>query len=824
MSRYFQILVSVLIVVSALGPKASAQSKYTFAHPGNSRTHTFLARKSDPMVYKPIDYTVKIRTNEYSFISSSEDGKYMTITINESTTNSTDLQNITSTTNITSVLMNMELGKVILKSNREYYGFMGNQLLKTTPNQDYFGRPIATAELANIVHTTRILDIETLEPIGTIPIPQGENYLGNANGYIQTSLTIRQADNTYRYATRLYRQSPSGLTLAQEFPLTKGTFSADGTKISGEHFDGTTLVTEIYDIASGQLINKISGENGLMYTKAYVTPNNNVVVQVQGYDTVKKAMVQELRFIDLYSGQLIKSFADHVGWPSTNDRGDLMLIPEKLGTITLLDLNTMEIIADERAFQVAQDDPLGLYMPPTKVGNNHFTISFNGIHALYSMDQKKVVAYIFADEDDWAVIAADGRMDGTSGAINKLEWRTYSSSGILQKQSPIDLLFDKYFTPSLLPKLLDGEVGTIEDLQASLSKAPSVEIISPANGTRVSTNTVTVTVQAQSNGDPVKDILLYINNKLFGGGERGFKSTGTTKTFEIPLAVGENLISAKAISQSNYESPFDHIKIYYEGQQATSDLHMVAVGINQYLNSHYNLNYAVADAKSLTNKIKQNSTQIFDEIYVHEIYNTTAKRDAIINKLKEVASSSKPEDVFVFFYAGHGVLSETVNEFYLALTDVTQMYGRDDLLQTRGISAEELKDLISAISAQKQVVILDACQSGGAVETFASRGAAEEKAIAQLARSSGTVLLASTGSEQFASEFRTLGHGVFTYALLNGMSGAADGGSRDNKITVKELEAYLNDQIPILTQKHKGQMQFPKSWTKGMDFPLIIAQ
>jgi uncharacterized caspase-like protein len=100
----------------------------------------------------------------------------------------------------------------------------------------------------------------------------------------------------------------------------------------------------------------------------------------------------------------------------------------------------------------------------------------------------------------------------------------------------------------------------------------------------------------------------------------------------------------------------------------------------------------------------------------------------------------------------------------------------------------------------------------------AQRGAAEEKAIAQLARSTGTHWLTAAGSEQFASEFSQLGHGVFTYVLLQDLSGAADTG--DGKITVKELDAYLQEQAPELTQKYKGTPQYPVSFGFGQDFPV----
>ena len=86
------------------------------------------------------------------------------------------------------------------------------------------------------------------------------------------------------------------------------------------------------------------------------------------------------------------------------------------------------------------------------------------------------------------------------------------------------------------------------------------------------------------------------------------------------------------------------------------------------------------------------------------------------------------------------------------------------------------------------------------VEHLAMCGAAEEKAIAQLARSTGTFWLVASNSDQFATEFKQLGHGLFTYTILEALKGKADGGSKDKKITVKEISAYLNDVVPQLSQ------------------------
>lgn len=131
---------------------------------------------------------------------------------------------------------------------------------------------------------------------------------------------------------------------------------------------------------------------------------------------------------------------------------------------------------------------------------------------------------------------------------------------------------------------------------------------------------------------------------------------------------------------------------------------------------------------------------------------------------------------------------------------------------------------LPSIKAQKQLMLLDTCQSGGLVDSYAMRGAAEEKAIAQLSSTTGTTVIASTGTKQYASELTELGHGIFTYALLQALDKGAGDGNKDGRITVKELEAYVNDAVPELTLKHKGTAQYPNSYSRGQDFPIGVFQ
>jgi len=54
------------------------------------------------------------------------------------------------------------------------------------------------------------------------------------------------------------------------------------------------------------------------------------------------------------------------------------------------------------------------------------------------------------------------------------------------------------------------------------------------------------------------------------------------------------------------------------------------------------------------------------------------------------------------------------------------------------------------------------------------------------------------------------------------LKGEADGAPKDGKVTIYELKSYLDDQVPELSNKFKGQTQYPYTFSRGHDFPLVI--
>ncbi len=380
-----------------------------------------------------------------------------------------------------------------------------------------------------------------------------------------------------------------------------------------------------------------------------------------------------------------------------------------------------------------------------------------------------------------------------------------------------------------LTKLDKPSVALFESPYASVGQDRSIYLNKTKSKYYVSDQReVVLNVSAYDGGGGIKELRVYHNDKLVAM-ERDVSISQDRqkieKEFELLLLPGGNQFKVTAVNYQMIESRPDEIIVEYTGElEATSDLYIFAIGVNKYMNNNYDLNYARPDAESFLDAIAVRSKGIFNTIHTEKLFDEEVTADKIREVFEKISNQAKLTDVFIFYYAGHGTIDQQSEnrEYYLVPYDVVQLYGNSQELRSKGISASELRDMLADVKAQKQLILLDACHSGGAVQALAMRGAPEEKAIMQLARSSGIVLISASGTKQFATEFETLKHGAFTYVLLEALKGNADGGNQDQKITVNELKAYMEDRVPQVTSEYGGSMQFPTGFSTGQDFPISV--
>ncbi len=615
-------------------------------------------------------------------------------------------------------------------------------------------------------------------------------------------------------------------------------FSPDGSKVNFTyHRLGGNTDYVVCDLATGSEIGKFTLKNGFSgfqfskdLTKSISMVGTTILLQNAKTDEVIRKIENRNPEDDLkFFGFDYGTNGDDSYIVATKDLTKAITYSGTFGRIKIWDILNGSLLAEivspemKKHIAITSDDHIKSFYP---LGNDDlFMLTLHtGISYLISIKEKKIIGRLYFDYHDWAFVSEDGRMDGTEKAINKLCWHNYKS----RERIPLSATFQQFFTPRLLSNMMTGETSVTNEftLDAVIEKSPLVNIIKPDSVTTTLENTITLQLKAiPRSNEPVKEIQIYVNGKSLESDTRGFKTAGQTDQRTIQLLPGENIIQAVAVSEHGYQSAPDQIVVNCNLKKQEINLYVLAVGINQYKNPKYNLNFAMSDAQGFVDGLRNGSKGIFTNTEVVMVRDNEATKANITAKFNEIKAKAQPQDVFIFYYAGHGVMSEEEKaQFYLVPTDVTQLYGNNALLKNNAISAAELQNIARDLKAQKQLFILDACQTGGMIDYLAKRGAAEEKAIAQLARSTGTVWIVASGTEQFAQELTDLKHGLFTYSILEALSGKADGSPKDQRITVGELSNFLNIEVPELSQKFRGAAQYPNVYSFGQDFPISIVK
>jgi WD40 repeat protein len=433
---------------------------------------------------------------------------------------------------------------------------------------------------------------------------------------------------------------------------------------------------------------------------------------------------------------------------------------------------------------------------------------------------------VVSGSNDWVVVTPEGLFDGSDEGTQKLvAWRMGNNT------YPVDRFFNDYYSPGLLARIFSGERPKPNVDLADLKLPPQVHVTDPTSGTPIQEQRRTVTVEAQDEGGGVAEVRLYQNGKLIGT-RPGASSAKLQYSFEVDLLPGENIIEASALSRERVESNKDQVRVVYERRAPSKPvLHLLVVGINEYEDPKFDLDYAQPDAEAIARFFEQHGG-LFSSVDVVKLVDKQAAKASILQALQQLAQRAHPEDVVLIYMAGHGVaLGE---QFYFLAQGMRTEEDEEVAIREYGVSAQVLSDTLLQIGALKQILILDTCESGSALPILAKAtmfrvrglGTAEEKAVKMLARSNGYYLIAASTSEQDAHEVPELGHGVLTSALLSGLGEKGEPlapTGPEGIVTIYALLQYVNQQVPELTEKYyHGNKQYPVSSNTGMDFPLRV--
>ena len=377
---------------------------------------------------------------------------------------------------------------------------------------------------------------------------------------------------------------------------------------------------------------------------------------------------------------------------------------------------------------------------------------------------------------------------------------------------------DTFYRPDLVRRSLSGEdISRYGDI-AGVKLSPEVEFVDlPATS---ADPTVKVTVKLTDGGGGIGPVRLFKQGTVILQDDG---NSGATRRYAVPLSSGDNhLRVAAANADGSMWSDIDGqvtLTAPANVSPAVGVLHAIVVEIDDFPKSPSNdLKYAVSDANLFADTLNARAAPLFKSLDIQRL--TTAEatdRTHLLKVIKAMQASVAPDDAFVFYAASHGVVSG--GEYYFITSNVSSV--APDRLKADAISRRELTDLLANIRTTRKVVFIDTCEAGGLADVgqqaVSTQGMDPKTAATLISRQIGmTLSMAATTDQEALEGYQN--HGLFTYALADGLSGKASD-PQTGAVTSLDLARYVDAAVPILA-KTLNSAQQPIDSEAGRPFPL----
>lgn len=304
-----------------------------------------------------------------------------------------------------------------------------------------------------------------------------------------------------------------------------------------------------------------------------------------------------------------------------------------------------------------------------------------------------------------------------------------------------------------------------------------------------------------------------------------------TYTVALPTAAGseQQVFSAYAFNADRIKS--ETATAFYTRPAVTArapQAYVVAIGIDDYDTPRFQLNYSVADARLIADRLAtipgyavhrltlagerkpDGSHSRVDQATIGQVLSLLAgsgNRDAIVAALARsgvdasMLRQATPDDLVIVSFSGHG-WADPKGNFYLIPTNGRWPDGSETPDLSTVFATAELTRYFQSMSAADITVIIDACHSAASVADGRFKpGPMGDAGLGQLAYDKGIRILAATQANDVAMEDSRLKQGLLTYALaaegLSATGGLADL-DRDGRIRLDEWLRFAVQRMPAL--------------------------
>jgi uncharacterized caspase-like protein len=248
------------------------------------------------------------------------------------------------------------------------------------------------------------------------------------------------------------------------------------------------------------------------------------------------------------------------------------------------------------------------------------------------------------------------------------------------------------------------------------------------------------------------------------------------------------------------------------GRGAPVGLWAVVIGVSRYQygdqdidgNHISNLKHAADDAESVREFLMSPEGGGFQEDHIFSLQDENATKGNVLAALAKL-KQAKANDFFVIFIAAHGAVIPYADPKTNTTRDVPYFLLFDTDLrdpEKTAMRMETFRQTVEGLEARKGLVLSDTCYSGGV--QLIGRGVDDSQVANQRYLDlmnkipAGVGFISAARQTERSYEKDDFNHGVFTYCLIESLSGAGDA-NEDGKVTFDELVQYLDDRVPQMT-------------------------
>jgi uncharacterized caspase-like protein len=218
----------------------------------------------------------------------------------------------------------------------------------------------------------------------------------------------------------------------------------------------------------------------------------------------------------------------------------------------------------------------------------------------------------------------------------------------------------------------------------------------------------------------------------------------------------------------------------------------LVVGISDYLPPFGKLQAVAADVREMA-KLLESESGVFRSGSIGLLTDKRATRPRILDDLQDTLAGAGPDETVFVYIAGHGAVQG--DRYYFIAHDTV-----DHDLSSTGVPLTDIRRLFDATRSRRVFLWLDFCHSGGML----ARGSTDDdlsviRRELAVVQGHGKVIVAACTAGQFAYECPTIGHGLFTDALLRGLK--CEAASAQGEVTASSLFDFIDHQIGSARQR-----------------------